>query len=392
VGRYILRREVSENKGLRTSKQLADLQDKRNALYRLIQTWREVQLVYTPHVATLISQTQPPPDATNMNPYASLSSEVLAENLPLFLPSSLPPHIRALPELKEISNLERRLREPQADDALAEIRRQRRVIQGLWLFKRLNVSGTGNRPNTRMLGLYKRFNNKTDRAAQKYRVAWCALSTLDPGGSWAGRLKELTPKDVSGPGRDPDDSTTSNSRYEPSWIWLVQRVPQSSRSGSELHIGEDEFNENMRVEWAKARARMMRWKEELLLIQEEMRRVVAYHKWKADWWRERSSTRDSVDQVILSGISGYAHKQAAMCTRMAEQCALSWLPHLKSQGGGILPSWGLEYEHLLVEAQASVHEARDDESSELDDLGGNEMEGEEELEVGEDQYFELDDI
>ena len=96
--------------------------------------------------------------------------------------------------------------------------------------------------------------------------------------------------------------------------------------------------------------------------------------------------------MILSGISGYAHKQAAMCTRMAEQGALSWLPHLKSQGGGILPSWGLKYKHLLVEAQASVYEACDDESSELDDLDSNEMEGEEELEVGEDQYFELDDI
>ena len=186
----------------------------------LIQTWRKVQLIYTPHVATLISQTQPPHEVTNMAPYASLPSEVLAENLQLFLPSSLPPPIRTLPELKDICSLERRLREPQADDALAEIRRQHRVIQGLWLFKRLNVSGTGNRPNTRMLGLYRRFNNKTDRAAQKYRVAWHALSTLDPGGSWVERLKELKPKDVSGPGRDPDDLTASNSCYEP-WVDLA---------------------------------------------------------------------------------------------------------------------------------------------------------------------------
>ena len=391
MGRYLLRREVSENKGLRTSKQLADLQDKRNALHRLIQTWRDVQLIYTPHVASLISQIPAPPEATNTEPYPSSPSEVLAENLPLFLPSSLPPPIRALPELKDICSLERRLREPQADDALAEIRRQRRVIQGLWLFKRLNASGTGNRPNTRMLGLYKRFNNKTDCAAQKYRVAWRALSTLDPGGSWAERLKELKAKDVSGPGRDPDDSTASNSRYQPSWIWLVQQVAQSS--GAESHIGEDEFNENMRVEWAKARARMMRWKEEWLLVQEEMRRVVAYHKWKADWWRERSSMRSNADPVILSGISGYAHKQADMCTRMADQCALYWLPHLKSQGGGIMPSWGIEYEHLLVEA---AHKARDDATAELDstedlDDDGNEMEGEEE-EVGENEYFELDDI
>ena len=68
-----------------------------------------------------------------------------------------------------------------ADDALAEIRHHRRVIQGLWQFKRMNVSGTGNRPNTRMLNLYKWFNSKTERAAAKYRLARNALHVLDPG-------------------------------------------------------------------------------------------------------------------------------------------------------------------------------------------------------------------
>jgi hypothetical protein len=244
-----------------------------------------------------------------------------------------------------------------------------------------------------MLGLYKCFNNETDRAAHKYRVAWHALSTLDPGGSWSEQLKELKAKDVSGPGRDPDDSTTSNSRYQPSWIWLVQDVAQSSRSGSELHIDEDEFNENMLVEWAKARARMMRWKEEWMLVQEEMRRVIAYHKWKADWWRGRSSKRSNADLVILSWISGYAHKQADMCTRMAERCALYWLPHLKSQGGGIMPSWGLEYEHLLVEVGREACDTTPGIDGTEDLNGdGNEMEGEDEDEIGENKYFELDDL
>jgi len=157
ICRYLICCKASQKKGLRTSKQLADLQDKQNALSRLIQNWREVQLVYIPHVATLLLQPQSPPDAT-----ASSPPGVLAKNIPLLLPSSLPPHICALPELKEICKLERRLREPQADDTLSEVRHQRRIIQGLWLFKRLNVSGTGNRPNTRMLSLYQRFNNKTD--------------------------------------------------------------------------------------------------------------------------------------------------------------------------------------------------------------------------------------
>ena len=395
IGRYLLRREASQKKGLRSSKQLADLQDKRNALNRLIQNWREVQLVYMPHIVTLLLQTQPPSETTNTRPSTS-SPDILAENIPLFLPSSLPAHIRTLPELKDICNLERCLHEPQADDALSEVRRQRRIIQGLWLFKRLNVSGMGNRLNTRMLTLYQRFNNKTDRAAQKYRVAWHALCILDPGGSWLTRLKELKPKDVSGPGRDPDDSMASNSRYEPSWIWLVQCGAYPSGSESETQIHEAEFNQSMRVEWAKARARMMRWKEELMLIQEEMRHVIVYHKWRADWWRQRASRQNNEDQAVLSGISGYAHKQADICVCMAEQCAQHWLPHLKAKG--IVPSWGLNYEHLLVEPQESWNssEPLGNTTQDLDiedlDEDGNVTEGEEEVEVDEMDYFELDDI
>lgn len=254
------------------------------------------------------------------------------------MPSSLPPHIRTLPELSEICQLERRLREPQADDALSEVRRQRRVTQGLWQFKRINASGTGNKPNTRMISLYKRFDNKTKRAAQKYRVAWQALRVLDPNGAWSDRLRELKDADISGPGKDPDDRSTSNSRYEPSWIWLVPRIADGSNV-------EEEFNDSMRVEWAKARARMIRWREELLLVQEEMRRVIAYHEWRAGWWRERSTLRTNGDPSILSGLSGYAHKQAALCTRMAERCALYWLRDLKEKG--IMPSWATGYEDML---------------------------------------------
>ena len=45
----------------------------------------------------------------------------------------------------------------------------------------------------------------------------------------------------------------------------------SGLSNAETSIGEDEFNGTMLVEWSKARARMQRWNEELLIVQEEMR-------------------------------------------------------------------------------------------------------------------------
>ena len=47
VFRYLIRREASQMKGVKTSKQLADLQEKRNALLTRIQNWCEIQFIYT---------------------------------------------------------------------------------------------------------------------------------------------------------------------------------------------------------------------------------------------------------------------------------------------------------------------------------------------------------
>lgn len=109
--------EVSRMKGIRTSKQSADLEVKRTALCDRIQQWREAQLVYTPCVGPLLYT----PIAT-----AESSSIEPAELIPLHLPSSLPQYLRQLPELSAVIEKERRLRVAQADNALADIRRQRR--------------------------------------------------------------------------------------------------------------------------------------------------------------------------------------------------------------------------------------------------------------------------
>ena len=219
VLRRRLRLDVSQINGPQTSKQLADLEEKRTSLRNRIQQWRQVQLEYTPCVAPFLVQ---PPSLTGLTEYPddneSLSVEP-AEFIPLHLPSSLPQHLRQLPELASVLENERRLRVAQADDALAEIRRQRRIISGLWQFKKINVDGTGNRTCTRMRALYNRFTLRKRRYAECYRAARSALLLLDPNGDWQLRLRDLHDNDIRGPGKD--DSGLGNGRYEPSWIWLV---------------------------------------------------------------------------------------------------------------------------------------------------------------------------
>jgi hypothetical protein len=349
--RFVFKRELSRTKGKKSSKQLADLEEKRSSLIRQIRVWRPIQLAYTPHVASLLPLVQG--DTTDGDGQYSNP-----ESMPLYLPSSLPPDISQRPELKEIRETEYRLREAQADDALAEVRRLRRVIQGLWQFKKLNVSGTGNRPNTRMLNLYTRFETKLQHAANQYNVAYTALKALDTNGGWKERLKELKPSDLRGPGRDMDnpEDGRSNGRFEPSWIWLVTRLPQE-RGDNQM---EEEFNHSMRAEWAQTRARMCRWSEELLIVQEEMRRVLAYFEWRSSWWLEQANRRTHVDPSVQSGVVAYAHKQSSLCLRMAARCAVHWIPVLKKHG--IVPTWGSKYQaSLVVNQDGSISDSEDDE-------------------------------
>jgi hypothetical protein len=123
---------------------------------------------------------------------------IAAENVPLFLPSALPPDVRTASDMTRVSRMETRLRLAEARDALTDIRRLRRSIQWLWQFKKVNLSGMGNRPNTKSLTIYMRMNDQVNRAANKYRKARSALLVLDPYGAWQERLKELRKEDIRG--------------------------------------------------------------------------------------------------------------------------------------------------------------------------------------------------
>ena len=58
-------------------------------------------------------------------------------------------------------------------------------------------------------------NAQLNRATERYRAAWRALSNLDPEGSWGSRLRELRKEDISGPGKEDGES---HGHYIMSWI------------------------------------------------------------------------------------------------------------------------------------------------------------------------------
>lgn len=88
----------------------------------------------------------------------------------------------------------------------------------------------------------------------------------------------------------------------------------------------------MRVEWAKSKARADRWAEEVILLREEMRRVIQYFHWKANWWVSQGGLRTDVSTDIQLGLIAYASKQATMYRCMAKAYALHWHPYLIKKG------------------------------------------------------------
>jgi hypothetical protein len=67
----------------------------------------------------------------------------------------------------------------------------------------------------------------------------------------------------------------------------------------------------LRAEWLKSRARAARWTEEVQLLREEMRHVLAFLEWRSNWWKERPALRQ-VDTALAEALRAFASEQAQL--------------------------------------------------------------------------------
>ncbi|KAJ7629535.1 hypothetical protein DFH06DRAFT_1141148 [Mycena polygramma] len=107
---------------------------------------------------------------------------------------------------------------------------------------------------------------------------------------------------------------TGSSREVLSWIWMAK--------GAKGEV--EETHESMRMEWCRAKARKVRWEEEVLLLREEMRRVLRYLDWEADTWRARASARETESAELRHGLSAYALKHEAQYRALGAFFKAEW--------------------------------------------------------------------
>ena len=99
-----------------------------------------------------------------------------------------------------------------------------------------------------------------------------------------------------------------------SWIWLTGNVGACQ---------DNEGDELLQIEWAKSRACATRTAKEVLLLWEEMCRVIEFLKWKSKWWVSRVVC-PSEDEGLVEGLCAYAYKQALLQKSLSQLFQTIW--------------------------------------------------------------------
>ncbi|KAJ8697361.1 hypothetical protein PTI98_004171 [Pleurotus ostreatus] len=307
-----------------TTVEATQLQTSRTSLLKRVKKFRDIQTTYMPGLQDYLKS------------IPNVSATATPESILLYLPSFFSVDQRASICPSELSHLENRLRFAQATEALTKLRRQLRTRSFAHSYKTRNVHSQGAYTRSRLLQNQIEVRIKAIRV--QYMMAREALLSLQGPGDWESSLRPLLPEDIRGinertltaeeqeeykrtrmlAGMSPESvqselngqGLVSGSENVPtmafnrslalgegrrtlSWIWYTVSDEELSDPG--------EVQACLRVEWVKARARAERWREEVLLLEEEMRRAIAYCCWKAEHWENVSHIKLSDDASVQEG-------------------------------------------------------------------------------------------
>jgi hypothetical protein len=292
------------------------------------------------------------PDATN-----DVLDVEQAERIHLWLPSNIPYKVRCKVCSKEAIAAELRLVIAELHDALIGIRKFRR----LWSATRSFYKGEYKATSASSIKTRKRSEltfagDKVELNRVRYVAAWYTADTLDHDGPWSAIYLYLEKSDIRGP--NPGDDTgdlpavggpharprdRGRGQYKDSWIWRTIAA-------------DDEPIDYVRVQWAKVHASKERWREELALVREEMKRTIRSFEWQSQWWRARINTRSDAPEDLRLAVHSYATRQSHLWQQRANLFARTWMPHLVAAGcGDLLPDQYLTQYNALTLANPVQH-------------------------------------
>ncbi|KAJ6532331.1 hypothetical protein DFH09DRAFT_1408462 [Mycena vulgaris] len=305
-----------------TEMQQTTMTERTNKLRRKLLTWMDAQVTFIPAPQTRISATQAQPG-------------LQVQHMALWLPSDIKGRVECDVELYEY---ELRLQEAQAHEALDGVRDGLLLRTHLYKHKDMYVRGV--KANTRCQTKINNVDERIRRTADRYRAARRALVGLGKKlkkTAWEVALRPLLPADVRGmPRALAADARAAVVKATMSWIWRSPGV-------TEGETGAGGMNEALRIEWAKTRVQAMRQAEQVDLVEEEMRRVLAFFQWRAGWWEEMAGKLYAPrHKAYEEGNTAYAKRQAARLRRLGALFEKDWedVPDFIGMGRtalGVLP-------------------------------------------------------
>ncbi|KAI4517304.1 hypothetical protein K525DRAFT_153413, partial [Schizophyllum commune Loenen D] len=299
--------------GLITSRRRAFLSKKDN--------FEQLQKVYMPGAQVHIEASE-----------SGIQGAVEAEQQKLYLPSDLPASLRRSACAEGLPEKELKLRRGQARDALYNLRRKLHAKQYHIEFRNKNT--TGQKKSTRARALLTTLQEKIELDAAAYRKARHAILSLR-GVALDDEFPPLLAADLQLEGEEsesdaaamaamaragasgrPRQTHVSSGKHKMSWIWTAKGAPSAKDEANVL--------ETVRCLWAKALARKDRWVEEVVILQEDMRRCLRSLEWEADKWRERASVNIGQGDAYFSGTRAYALRQVAQWTALRDHFKSGW--------------------------------------------------------------------
>jgi len=114
------------------------------------------------------------------------------------------------------------------------------------------------------------------------------------------------------------------------------------------------FTVAFRVEWSKARARSERWREEVMILREGMRRTLESLQFFKKMWSSLGAPSNLVvlsqDPIVREGITAYAMYQSHIFTSLHHRFQSMW-SGLEKEGDLITEPMPVVSEEALLELQ-----------------------------------------
>lgn len=325
---------------------------RRKSLLSSVSSWLEFQYIFL---------------QSSVSTSNTSEEDLAAEKIILLLPSDV---VVSRPDAysKEMQLQELELHISQASDALVSLRHDLGLRRYLLRYKQEQVHGTGQGALTRTRAMIAQYSRTIDLFANTYRAARKAITSLDPGHESLLTFLALEASDVQYPSANLEErdlleleqvfgseasqlpllilspkkgsNKLSKSREKISWIWTMgRRLVEMLRKSTDAGTNESWLNQDLQVEWARSHSRANRWREEVQLLAEEMRRVIRYFEWKSTWWLTQLQPHRSDSTQLQIGRNAYAHRQSDLWVGLAVKFSKQWTPSLKEQdtlGGGCL--------------------------------------------------------